>query len=282
MIRREIHLPGTEPQWALISQVDHAHLAADLARRWQFPLVPGAVEAGEAEPLRGELLQAIEHHDDGWAEWEDAPDIDPKHGRPRSFTEMPQADSLAIWSKSIAIAERIGPLPAWVVSAHFSALLQGAGGGGPAAGSKTLAGEWIDQQRSDRDAWMHAWLQAEPARTKEAAEYGLRALQFFDAVSLWFCCGCPAEGEPPTADGGESSFTFADGRRFQFSFPPARPKTSERGLVSIQPWPLDVEELHLSVDCHQAPRGQYATADDLLRVWEPCRLTWRLIAPSGK
>ena len=90
MIRRD----GND-RWLLISQVEHARLALDLARTWGNAEVPGL-------PLLDWLLPAIRDHDDGWLEWEQSPT---RHddGRPTSFTEMSAGDSVEIWSRSIQI-----------------------------------------------------------------------------------------------------------------------------------------------------------------------------------
>jgi hypothetical protein len=90
MIRRE-----TDDAWLLISQVDHAHLAADLAAAWGNDHVPRL-------PLAEWLVPAIRDHDEGWRDWECTPTVT-DGGRPRQFTEMPAAEATAIWSKSIAI-----------------------------------------------------------------------------------------------------------------------------------------------------------------------------------
>lgn len=90
MIRRE-----TSEGWALISQLDHAHLAFELARAWGNEATPGL-------PLGEWLLPAVRGHDDGWFEWERHPDeVEP--GVPRSFTEMPADVAVSIWSRSIAM-----------------------------------------------------------------------------------------------------------------------------------------------------------------------------------
>src|SRR5690349_8079583 len=65
MIRRELRLTDGEPIWLFISQVDHAR-------------VSGEIVAQRKEPPTTEVIEAISHHDDGWAEWEAAPKFNPK------------------------------------------------------------------------------------------------------------------------------------------------------------------------------------------------------------
>jgi hypothetical protein len=104
MIRRE---HGRD--WLLISQVEHARLAGELAEAWNF-------NGGRMVAVRDELVQAVRQHDEGWAVWELSPTVDPETGRPRDFTEMPMPTATGIWSRSIAYclehhpASAMGPL----------------------------------------------------------------------------------------------------------------------------------------------------------------------------
>lgn len=82
--------------WLLISQVDHAHLAAQLAERWGNDDVPRL-------PMREELIPAIRDHDEGWRDWENHPEVHSETGHPRSFTEMTAATATALWERSIDI-----------------------------------------------------------------------------------------------------------------------------------------------------------------------------------
>jgi len=116
MIRRT-----SDDAWLLITQTEHARIAAELAAAWgndRFPPLP----------LPEWLLPAIRHHDDGWTLWDSSPQIDPETGQPRDFTEMPMAESTAIWTRSIEICS------------HAI--------GRPASGSECLKrlGNWLEQQ----------------------------------------------------------------------------------------------------------------------------------------
>ncbi|MEO1248806.1 MAG: DUF3891 family protein, partial [Pseudomonadota bacterium] len=101
--------------WLILNQRDHASLSADLARAMDLPPLD---ELGARE----ELLAAIAHHDDGWANWDADPKTDPDLGRPRGFNEMDRRDSLPIWRASIESAATHGPLAAATVAGHFLAL----------------------------------------------------------------------------------------------------------------------------------------------------------------
>ncbi|QDT63935.1 DUF3891 family protein [Calycomorphotria hydatis] len=94
MIRRE-----TEEGWLLISQVDHAHLAARIAAAWGNKQIPKL-------PVPDMLLPAIREHDEGWRDWEQAPEVDLETGKPYAFHETPMSTSAHIWSESITRSGR--------------------------------------------------------------------------------------------------------------------------------------------------------------------------------
>ena len=111
MIRRD-----DRGDWLVIAQVEHARLAGELARVWGNERVASLA----AFPT---LVWGIEHHDDGWREWDDAPRINPATGFPRSFLEMRMRDSTAIWTRSIAVCSS-DPLAGIAVSRHFCYLAE--------------------------------------------------------------------------------------------------------------------------------------------------------------
>lgn len=94
MIRRE-----SGDRWLLISQVDHAHLAGEIASVWGNDRIPYLPEVDC-------LLPAIRDHDEGWQEWERLPDIHPETHWPRNFTEMAPEEATRIWTRSIEICRR--------------------------------------------------------------------------------------------------------------------------------------------------------------------------------
>lgn len=91
MIRRD-----AGEQWLLISQVDHARVAADLAMAW------GNDDVARL-PLAEWLVPAVRDHDEGWRTWETAPTVT-EDGVPRQFTEMSVDVANEIWGRSIEIS----------------------------------------------------------------------------------------------------------------------------------------------------------------------------------
>ncbi len=277
--------------WLLISQLEHARIAGEIAEVWH-------ADAFASPASREELIAVGYHHDDGWADWEAAPGVDSETGRPRTFTEMPLAESLMIWRVSIERCEQIGPLAAATVASHFSFLLRHADlwdqrpaslGGEAVAPDVVEAAEWLDEFDARREAWLAAWKRQDPTcHTDAAAEDALTLLQLWDRMSLWLCCSDASEpyemetpnepvtmvphGSQPATGGGAGS-------------DPASVNVTPVGLVSVKPWPLTVDSLSLSATGREVPVARYSTAaelDDALRQAsaEPVELRWDLRPPE--
>lgn len=280
MIRRELTLPDGRPGWALISQVEHARIAAEVCRAWDDAAYP------LAKPHE-ELLAAVVHHDDGWLAWELRPTT--VDGRPRDFMEMPLDESLAIWRRSIAVAQNMGALAAYAVGSHFAALCR-----------------WSREKAGHTDTWLHladefieeqdelaqerlAELTAggEPTTVGEAvaatevrrnADRAWHALQFFDRVSLWLCCA--ERREPETIDVPESLGTGLGAFRFE---PQAgcvgvsTLSTLNGAEIGIEPWPLKLDRLELETEAVGVPRAAYDSTDALAKAEQtPLVLRWSL------
>lgn len=66
----------------LITQPDHAALAARIMRQWTARHFPNS-------PRKASILRAIEHHDDGWAGIDEELVLEPASGRLLSYIEVP-------------------------------------------------------------------------------------------------------------------------------------------------------------------------------------------------
>ena len=211
-------------------------------------------------------MPAIFGHDDGWAEWEKFPGVDPQLGQPLNFTEMPLAVSLAIWRRWIDAVQMYGDLAGYVVSGHFSALLRhlnhwqkiGADHGVEAA-------DFLARQDAFRTQALARWQSTHAASdAASVAAAGLKWLQFFDALSLWFCTA--QRDRPQTLDppGG----------------PPLTLSPRSPTEIVLSPWPLNQAELTIAVVGRRVPAVRYASREELAAVQSaPLRLVWRL-APS--
>src|SRR4029078_10075258 len=159
----------------------HARISGELVRHWREQFSPDVVEA-------------IAHHDDGWAAWEYETKINPKVGAPYSFLEMPLAESLVIWDNSIAAARKFGPLAGYIVAGHFYKLLADSD-----HATEPPAVAWLTAKRKVRTSWLDEWIRADRSHTLDYAKAAHQMLPTADLFSLWLCCDCPtAENDQST------------------------------------------------------------------------------------
>jgi len=256
MIRRDVAAAGGVPAaWVLINQIDHAHLAFELAKHWG---------AGAFAPLQPpeELLWACAHHDDGWRAWDSHPKVDPATGVPRQFMEMHPAETLDIWTKSIDAAAEQGPLEGYLVAGHFCRL------GRRGTHDKQHDPAWrpfidfLDDYEARSRSWLAKWQAGrEDQRTNAVAERALDDLQFFDTFSLWFCCSESTERETVETPPGIDLELTPHGA----------------SQIRLSPWPLTVDMLELSVPGRLVEARKYADADELAAApSQAITLRWRL------
>ena len=235
MIRREIQFPDTEPRWLLISQVEHARLSAALAERSIAKFGEQAdsiVAPHELDLLRTELLAAILHHDDGWADWDDQRRIDPQHSRPTSFRELSLDQSMPIWTASIEAAAHHGNLAGWVVAGHFLALLEASEK--PHADYAVKA--WQEAMQERQRTWLADWQADQSAfHTAALANESLHCLQLFDVMSLWLCSACPGAKELASNQSKRYEFSVGEPLKTEFLYHP------EQCRVIVDPWRFDVD-----------------------------------------
>ncbi|MGD9646417.1 MAG: DUF3891 family protein [Pirellulales bacterium] len=268
MIRRDATGPAVEPAWILISQVEHARVSAELAQHWG---------AGGVQPLdpRDELLATIAHHDDGWADWEVRPSIDPANGRPYDFMEMPLDEALPIWDRSIAVAQRLaGPLGGWLVASHFAVLLRRGRDAHPhPAGYVELADAWLADNDSRRARWLAEWQQLDQAHNTAAlADRGLAQLQMFDALSLWLCCAWrDAPKRIATPEGPELTLTPVAAA----AGAPSNLADAQQQTIAVRPWPFAVSEVAIKAAGQSVPVGFYTDPSELAAAAsQVVRLDW--------
>jgi hypothetical protein len=240
MIRRDDH-----GDWLIIAQIEHARLAGELARVWGNDRVASLT----ATPA---LLRGVEHHDDGWQEWDDAPRLNPATGCPRSFMEMRMRDSTAIWTRSIVLCAA-DPLAGIAVSRHFCHLADQVQNSGRADADDR---ESIDRFLREQST-VQTNLAAAAHSSKSAAgtngeiensfDLGFRTVRFFDLVSLWLCCAERHQPEQLIAPLGET-----------VQLVPKNPVQ-----IVIEPYPLCVDSLRLETPARRLAGRRYASDAEL-------------------
>jgi len=152
----------------LITQPDHAALAASMMTVWQ----DGGLSAS---PRRDLVLLATRAHDDGWIEEDRHPSVDPTTGAVLDFKALPDAARQGVWPRAV---KRLASTPyaAALVAEHaieVYASLRSRDGWGP----------FFDTMEQLRDAYLAA---AAPYTLDELkSDYWF--LRMADLLSLAFC-----------------------------------------------------------------------------------------------
>jgi Protein of unknown function (DUF3891) len=276
MIRRELKLSGDAVTWLLIAQVEHAHLSGELVRHWRDTFSPDVVEA-------------IWHHDDGWAEWETSPKLNPQTGAPYSFLEMPITESLVIWDNSIAAARKFGPLAGWIVAGHFYNLLADS-----EHANDPPAIAWLTAKRKVRTAWLDEWIRADKSHTLEYAKRAQEMLLTADLFSLWLCCDCPIDaGEGKSSGQLEKSAMKLRADKLHAALHFDSPECTIRESISksrieglswivpVKPYPFGVEPLSLQASATMVPAARYRSWQEIMAASWPVDLSCRLLSAVG-
>jgi len=99
-----------EDALVLITQRDHAAVAAQILEHWQADGLP-------AHPLRDRIIAATRDHDIGWHVEDEAPRCNPHTARPYDFITLPEDVRLAVWPRAVAALDA-APYEAALVAQH--------------------------------------------------------------------------------------------------------------------------------------------------------------------
>ena len=157
----------------LITQPDHAALAARMMRAWRADGLPDS-------PRRSLILHAVERHDHGWTALDAAPLVNDETGEILDFISAPDAVKRSVWPDAVAQLEAT-PYAAALVAQHALHIYR--------------------RYRSDAD-WSSFFGQMEAARTRHLqqsaplqltdVERDYAFLRIGDLMSLTFCNGWTA------------------------------------------------------------------------------------------
>jgi hypothetical protein len=224
----------------LIAQHDHALQAGVLARAW------GAPPFTPPSPL---LVRATALHDAGWQAWDARPRVDSATGLPYRFFEMPVAEHLAIFRRSVAAAFAEGDFAGLLVSLHTQGLYNGRFGLVNMGGARVVA--------PAEEALLVQFL-GEQVRLQDAARARLglsaidpelwrcyRLLQVWDILSLFSLAPQAAPRWLPTAPAGSSE-------EVALELVPLSP-----GVFTVTPWPFRQAEVETRIPIREVPFQRY-------------------------
>lgn len=211
-------------QLELITQPDHAELAATILAAWRADDLP-------RRPTRDVLLFATREHDRGWTPVDAAPPLDPATGRPFDFITAPTGIKHAIWPRAVSALGPQSPYAAALVAEHALVVYD--------QDQFRHAPAWIaffETMTSARDAWLE---RSGESSARLQADY--RLLRIADLISLVFCNGWP---DPASVEGTRIILTG--------------------GTLTVSPDPFGGAGLPLQVSMRTIPNRAYASEEDLL------------------
>tara|TARA_R110002049_G_scaffold4601_5_gene32809 strand:+ start:1116595 stop:1117500 length:906 start_codon:yes stop_codon:yes gene_type:complete len=272
-----------------VTQPDHGAVAGYLAAHWGNSdlLAPGNfAHSPDAERLRAEVVFAIANHDNGWWEWEAAPEFDGIDGLPLDLTDVlgDQQASMDRWRWGVPRFADTHPYASLLMSWHAY---------------------WLYAQRADEEndpAFAHPLFSTERApldgQALQQAESFLaelrqlqqrlmkpvlddpatshwmqpdhlwphvRLLQVLDSLSLWMCSGLIPGDDGRRGGPGQHAVTFHDvptsnwHNRVDLSVSPI-----DAGRASIEPYPFDQDELVVHLPLKRFSRAIEKTANPAL------------------
>ena len=164
IIRRQ----GTTP--FLITQPDHANLAATIMSQWQVNGLPDS-------PRRAAILLAVREHDNGWHEVDAKPIVDPGSGEILDFMNLPDDDRRGVWPRGV---QRLAgtPYSAALVAQHAVHIYR----------------RYRDDAAwapffSEMEGWRDRYLRLAPGATMDELLHDYMFLRIGDLASLTFCNG---------------------------------------------------------------------------------------------
>ncbi len=257
----------------LVTQPDHAEVSGYMAAHWgndDFAQPGYYAKSVDPERLRTETVLGIAQHDNGWWEWEAAPDLSEVDGLPMGLSEFMQdtLDGMDRWWRGISRFSQNHPYASlliafhayWIYARNFEIDSE------PAFShplfskepSPNLMADQLDGARrfTGEIKDMQEELSARLGENPESANWGepehlkphVRLLQVLDGLSLSLCCAlvCPLNGEARGL--GEDAFDLYDVPRRNWEdrvTMELRPVGRKR--IACNPYPFDLDPLTVHV-----------------------------------
>lgn len=217
-------------QLICITQPTHAWVAGQLARAW------GNERFGSFAPWE-EVCLGTEQHDVGWHRWELAPTLNPTTGYPYSFTELPTAVSVDIWTRVKEIVMPLGRYPALLISLHGTGLFQRYTGWQRSAEATELVEQYLTAEEAFQQQLVKV-LQTdshyEPYTSNTAIARNRQLVATWDTLSLMLCMGVHEQKQVekvPTAI-GETDLTLM-------------PINADPTRITVTPWAFQSDSVTL-------------------------------------
>lgn len=184
-------------QLLVVRQPDHGIQSGLFAAHWGNEATP------PFEP-RTAVIDSGTRHDDGWAEWEERPSLDPATGKPWQFYTLTPHEHVPLYRRGIRMAAEHNPYTGLLVSMHGAGLYNGRYGTFQLAErsftptERELVDEFLDEQatfqQSLAERALHKQLHTH-VTTDPQVWYNYLLLQVWDRLQLQFAWRLAADGE---------------------------------------------------------------------------------------
>ncbi len=235
----------------VIRQTDHAFLAGFFAREW------GNERFSKPQPNASFCL-AVAEHDNGWAEWELRPQLDPKTQLPYSFMSIPTATHIVLYQKGIERLVKVDHYAGLLTSLHASGLYDRARATMPGFSAKYvkaeeshLAGEFVQQLRLQQlrlKVDLRASLSTRPFMEEPVVNANAARLEALDRLSLHFCLNplqdATLDAVPVNDQGEEADLDL---------------HSEGENVIAVTPYPFRREPLALSIMARRVPKKVYSS-----------------------
>jgi hypothetical protein len=266
MIRRD-----AGHDFLLITQTDHAALAAELARHF------GNSKFTRASP---QSIAATGLHDAGWPLHDDQPTLNDRW-HPLDVFEVPRAIALQVWTASADRAVEVDPYAGLLVSLHSLSLsiLPHASpqGKGESFDVQKMHDQFAINKFQHREVERQEHLRrqlgfnpdlplklgladAKGSAKDDQLRFDFRLLQVMDLLSLCLCCS-----KPPQEQSGEV-----------LRSPTASPITlkiskSLDGTVHAYPWPFDQKRIDLTLPYRRIGARRFDSLEEFRDVYHAAK-----------
>lgn len=219
-----------------VTQVEHAALSYRLAKA-------GLNDAS----LNSGLLTAIQHHDDGWTEWDRAPCRD--DGELRGYRSMILRDHLQILKRSVQRCRTLDPYAGWLASRHACSF------------HRNKSGDDVESFLCSQRRLQEGLEPRTPPTTERKADFD--RLQFVDGVSLFMIDPWSETWTWERIHPGPGRVRRADGRF----------------LIENDAWPA--KTMTFEYEGRTIPAGPYPSRDALRRTLEQAPIRSESVVLEG-
>jgi uncharacterized protein DUF3891/uncharacterized protein DUF3153 len=241
----------------VIRQTDHAILSGFLAREW-------GNECFRKPDMFESFCLAAREHDNGWAEWELQPRIDPKARIPFTFMSIPTEQHIAFYQRGIERVVQVDSYAGLLVSMHCAGLYDRARATLPGfsakyvkSGELRLVNEFMQYLKAQQ-LRLKADLRMNPATKslaeEESLERSARLLDALDRLSLYFCLRPPKdasiEAVPASEEGGNVDWEL---------------RVGANNYITLAPYAFRRTPLSIGILARKVPNRLYGDQDDFHR-----------------